>query len=194
MKTLIQCSVLLTAFFLLNACGKHGPYHPEKSWAVYAEYAKDSNIVMKNGLNRRVFDTAEAQEGKDIRLEKDGSITLQKGTYRMTGFSVVTMQATMNTPVNIHNYPGYCLVYLTPYEKDSALVLQNRICVGSPGAAIDTDPSLFDVIYTCKEETNFCVGHQSGKIENNEVYLSVYDVEGAVSPFHVFSRIAITKL
>jgi hypothetical protein len=164
------------------------------SYAIYAEYAKDSNIYMQNGLNRRKYNTTETQVGNDIKLEKDGSITLKPGTYHLTGFSVVTMQATMTTPVNTMNYPGYGLIYPSAYEKDSALVLENRICVGSPGTALDTDPSLFEVVYTCDKEVNICVGHQSGKIYNNEVYLSVYKVGNDVSPYHLFSRIAITRL
>src|SRR5690348_12314604 len=33
------------------------------SYAVYTEYAADTNKLMKNGLNRRVFNKAEAQAG-----------------------------------------------------------------------------------------------------------------------------------
>lgn len=167
---------------------------PKKSYAVYAEFAKDSNIIMKNGLNRRVFDTAEAQYGSNIALEKDGSITLQPGTYHITGFSMVTMQTTFDIPVSKYNqnYPGYCLVYPKEYEQDN--VLQHQVGIGTPGTALDMNPSLFDLVMNCEKETHLCVGHQSGDSLNNEVYLSVYKVAGIPSPYHVFARISIFQL
>ncbi len=55
-------------------------------------------------------------------------------------------------------------------------------------------PSLFDLVFTCTKVTRICVGHQSGDALNNEVYLSVYDVGGITSPFHVFARIAVFKM
>jgi hypothetical protein len=167
----------------------------EKSYAVYAEYARDSNKLMKNGLNRRIFNVTEAQSGTDIKLEKDGSITLQPGTYHIQGFSMVTMQATF-APVtlkNNNNYPGYCLLYPKQYESDTT-ILKNQIGIGSPGTAYDTAPSLVDVIYTCEKEMNICLGHQSGEDLHNEVYISVYSVDGIPSMYHVFARLAINKM
>jgi hypothetical protein len=195
MKRFNIYSIALLLMVALAGCNGTNETHKTKaSYAIYAEYAKGLNKVMQNGLNRRMFDTTEAQAGTDIRLEKDGSIILKPGTYHITGFSAVTMQITMEIVVSVRDYPGYCLVYPSQYEKDSALVLQHRICVGSPGTALDTAPSLFDVVYTCTKEDTICVGHQSGKIFNNEVYLSVYDVAGEKSPYHVFSRVSISKL
>lgn len=167
----------------------------EKSYAVYAEYARDSNKLMKNGLNRRIFNVTEAQSGTDIKLEKDGAITLQPGTYRIQGFSMVTMQSTFAPPVikNNNNYPGYCLLYPKQYETDKT-ILEHQICIGTPGTAYDTAPSLVDVIYTCDKEVTICLGHQSGENLNNEVYISVYSVDGIPSMYHVFARLAITKL
>ena len=83
------------------------------SYAIYAEYAKDANKLMKNGLNRRVFNKVEAQAGADIALNADGSISLAPGTYRISGISTVTMQTTFAPPKITHdiNYPGYSMVY-----------------------------------------------------------------------------------
>jgi hypothetical protein len=164
------------------------------SYAIYAEFALDSNILMKPGLNRRVFNTTEAQHGADIKLEKDGSITLQPGTYHISGFSLVTMQDAFTVPVPKFNlsYPGYCLVYEKAYETNDPL--HHNLGIGSPATALDTAPSLFDLVYTCAQPTAICVGHQSGEELNNEVFLSVYDVGGIKSPFHVFARISVFKL
>jgi hypothetical protein len=165
-----------------------------RSYAIYAEFAQDKNTLMKSGLNRRVFNTVEAQQGADIALEKDGSITLQPGTYRITGFSIVTMQDTFAPPVPKHglNYPGYCVVYPKEFEANGPL--QHQIGIGSPGTALDGNPSLFDLVFTCDKPTTICVGHQSGEELNNEVYLLVYDVAGMTSPYHVFARIAVTRM
>jgi len=167
----------------------------EKSYAVFAEYARDSNKLMKPNLNRRVFNVTEAQSGTDIKLEKDGSVTLQPGTYHIQGFSMVTMQANFAPPAmkTNNNYPGYCLIYPKQYENDTT-ILNHQICIGSPGTAYDTAPSLVDVIYTCEKETTICLGHQSGAELHNEVYISVYSVDGIPSMYHVFARLVINKM
>jgi hypothetical protein len=166
----------------------------DRSYAIYAEFAKDANILMKPGLNRRVFNTTEAQHGSKIQLAKDGSITLQPGTYRLTGFSSVTMQNGFAAPASSHdlNYPGYALVY--PREFETSDPLRHAIGIGSAGSALDASPSLVDLVFTCPKVTQVCVGHQSGEELNGEVYLSVYDVDGMKSPFHVFARVAIFEL
>ena len=187
-------SVVALVFMIVTSGCNDQKEHP-KSYAVYAEFARGSNKVMKDGLNRRVFDTAESQSGSDITLQKDGSITLEPGTYHITGFSMVTTQVTMAPPKpnDSNNYPGYCMVYPKQFEVDS-IVLKHQFCIGSPATALSTVPSLFDVMYTIKEKTDICVGHQVGSGLNGNVYLSVYDVGGVPSNYHVFARIVITKL
>lgn len=171
----------------------HKNHHGGKPFAIYAEFAK-ANVKMDNGLNRRRFNTVEAQHGHEIHLKDDGSITLHPGTYRITGFSIVTMQVTMAPPVPQHNtnYPGYCLLYKREDENNDPLT--NNIGIGSPATALDTAPSHFDLIYSSDEVTHICVGQQNGEELNGEVYLGVYDVGGAKSLYHVFARIAITQL
>lgn len=166
------------------------------SYAVYAEYARDANKLMKGGLNRRVFNKVEAQAGPDITLAGDGSISLAPGTYRITGFSSVTMQTTFAPAVPKHNnnYPGYAMVYPKAAENTGMDVLKQAISIGSPQNALDWPPSLFDAIHTFTARTEIAVGHQSGNDLHDEVYLSVYDVEGAKSDYHAVARIAITKM
>ena len=165
-----------------------------KSYAIYAEFAK-ANVVMQPGLNRRVFNTTEAQHGSNIALNPDGSITLQPGTYHLSGFSLVTMQVTFAPPVTKfdNTYPGYCLVYPKDFETNDPL--HHALGLGSsPATALDNDPSLFDLVLTCDKPTTICVGHQSGEDLHNEVYLDVYEVAGIPSPFHAFARITIFQL
>lgn len=166
-----------------------------RSYAIYAEYAKE-NKLMKGGLNRRVFNTVEAQAGSDIALASDGSISLERGTYRITGLSAVTTQVTMNPQplTNNTNYPGYCLVYPVATETSGMEVLKQAIAIGSPQTAVDMCPSFFDAIYTATEKISIAVGHQSGDDLHNEVYLAVFEVDGTKSPYHLFARIAITRL
>jgi hypothetical protein len=190
----VNLSLLLFALVPVARAQATPPAAANASYAIYAEFAHDTNTLMKPGLNRRVFNTTEAQHGADIKLEKDGSITLQPGTYHISGFSLVTMQDAFTVPVSKFNlsYPGYCLVYEKAYEANDPL--HHNLGIGSPATALDMVPSLFDLVFTCAQPTAICVGHQSGEELNNEVFLSVYDVGGIKSPFHVFARIAVFKL
>jgi len=186
---LTRLSIALLFCLFAAGCGKN---KTSPSFAIYAEFAGNTNVLMKNGLNRRSFNTVEAQSGSDIALERDGSIRLQPGTYRINGFSTVTMQAELTAPVSQNNYPGYCVVYDKAFETNDPL--HHQIGIGSPSTAREMTPSLFDLVFTCTKVTHICVGHQCGDALNNEVYLSVYDVGGVTSPFHVFARIAVFKM
>ncbi len=198
MKPIIAFVAIPVVMLLFAACGGDKQCREgKKSYAVYAEFAHDSNVVMKNGLNRRLFNTTEAQEGKDITLEKDGSITLQKGTYRITGFSLVSMQDEMAAPVyptDSQNYPGYCMLYPKKYESNPAELLKNNICIGTLGIALNSTPSLVDAYYKCEETTSICLGHQVGDDLKDTIFFSVYEIDGIKSDYHVFARVAIEKI
>ena len=166
------------------------------SYAIYAEYARDSNKKMKNGLNRRVFNKAEAQAGGDITLNDDGSITLVPGTYRISGVSTVTMQTTFAPPTIDHdnNYPGYAMVYPVSAEDAGMGTLKEAIAIGTPQTAAALAPSVFDAVYTTIARITIAVGHQSGNDLHDEVYLSVYDVQGEKSDYHAVARVSIWRL
>ncbi|OAI39097.1 hypothetical protein AYO39_03195 [Actinobacteria bacterium SCGC AG-212-D09] len=188
--------LLIGVALVVAGCG--GSSHsasPSRSYAIYGEYAQGSNKLMKNGLNRRVFNKVEAQSGSDATLNSDGSITLKPGTYHITGYSITTMQTTFAPPQPKHdsNYPGYALVYPVADESAGRSLVNDAIGIGSPQTALDATPSLFNLVYTTKATTKIAVGHQSGDDLNNEVYLSVYDVSGETSNYHVFARISIWK-
>lgn len=199
MKKSICATLVLTALLTCIGCQQRrtdAPPPPAPSYAIYGEYARDANKLMKAGLNRRVFNKTEAQAGTDIRLSSDGCIAVTPGTYRLTGFSTVTMQTTFAPPQPAHdnNYPGYSLVYTKDSENSGQAVLANAIAIGSPSTASDLAPSLFDAVHTFKENTDICVGHQAGEDLHDEVYLSVYEVAGTPSDYHAVARIAVTKL
>jgi hypothetical protein len=166
------------------------------SYAVYGEYARTANKLMKNGLNRRVFNKVEAQSGNDITLNADGSITLLPGTYRITGSSTVTMQTSFAPPAinNNNNYPGYSIVYPVSLEQSGLATVEQAIAIGTPNTASYLAPSVFEAVYTALLTTNIAVGHQSGNDLHGEVYLSIYDVDGAKSDYHAVARVAITRL
>lgn len=192
LKRVTALSLLSSLALVLAACGSS----THASYAVYGEYASGSNKLMKPDLNRRVFNKVEAQSGNDIHLNDDGSITLQRGRYHVTGYSITTMQTTFAPPKAAHdtNYPGYALVYPAADETSGQSLLEHAIGTGSPQTALDGTPSMFDLYYTAQEKTEIAVGHQSGAKLYDEVYLSVYEVAGTPSNYHVFARISITKL
>ena len=197
------CIPFFATVFLIACSGKEecADHKCKEAYAIYAEYAHDSNKLMQPDLNRRVLDSVEAQSGTDIQLIKEGEnrgcITVEKGTYRMIGFSMVTMQDSLSLPHMKYNntYPGYALVYPRLYE-DSAMtpILKHTIGIGCLSIPYFSTSSLFDCIYTFKEKTTIAVGHQSGHDLHDEVYLSIYEVDGLKSDYHVCARIAITKI
>lgn len=168
----------------------------DHSFAIYGEYARDANKVMQDGLNRRVFNETEAQAGPHIRLNDDGSITLLPGTYRLTGFSTVTMQTAMTPPrITDGNFPGYCLVYRKSDESSGESILAKAIAIGSPATSDLLSPSIFDAIHFFDEPTEICVGHQSGDDLKGQVWLSIYEPAGGKpSAYHVVARVAITRM
>ncbi len=184
---------IATSSIVLSGCSEKKEH--SRSYAIVAEFARDSNRHMKDNLNRRVFDTVMSSEGKDITLEKDGSVTLEPGTYHINGYSLVTTQVTMAPPVpnDSNNYPGYCLLYPKQFESDTT-ALSHNITVGSPATALNTTPSLFDIVYTVKERTTICLGHQVGKDLNGQVYLSVYEVGGIPSNYHIFAQMCVERM
>lgn len=206
---LLHASITSAAAALAAPAVAHGTEHsagssrdkskgpsPALSYAVYAEYAAGTNKLMQPGLNRRVFNKIEAQSGDDIALSGDGIITLQPGTYRITGVSTITMQtgyAPPEFPSN-NNFPGYAVVIPVSAEQLGMAMLDSAIAIGTPATAGYLAPSVFDAIYTTSNEVDIEVIHQAGQDLNGLVYLSIYDVLGMTSPYHVVARVTITRM
>lgn len=160
-------------------------------YAVFGEYAEGRNKLMQPGFNRRVFQRIDSQAGQGIRLNGDGTITIAPGTYRINGFSMVTQQLGFSPPTFEHdnNYPGYAIV-----KPANSSDFGDAIAIGSLSTAGYSTPSIFDAIYSTDTEVVVEVGHQAGKALNAEVYLSVYEVDGVTSPYHLAARVCITRL
>ena len=204
MKKIFHFCISVLSFFLFAGCGgnENGDHKLRPApFAIYAEYAHDSNKLMQPNLNRRVFDTVEAQFGTDIKLETTGvlkgCITLERGTYHIVGSSMVTMQDSLSLPVPKYNntYPGYALAYPVLYEDSSMnSILAHAVGIGYLSTPYSSTSSVFDCVYTVKEKTTIAVGHQSGSNLHDEVYLSVFEVDSVKSNYHVCARVAITKI
>lgn len=168
--------------------------HHVPSYAIFSEFAK-SNLRMQNGLNRRIFNTTEALRGTDIRLGEDGVVHLSPGTYRITGFSMVTMQVTMDPPKVKSNYPGYCLVYDLEEEADPR---DKHISVGTPATSAECTPSQFEFVLQTDRPRRICLGHQSGNNLLEPIYLTLYEIGtetgSETSPYHLFAKMAIYKM
>ncbi len=174
------------------------------SYAILAEFETAQNKMI-SGSNRRIFNREEAMAGNKIRPEKNdlggytGAIVLQAGTYRINGFSTVTMQTEFyKKQVNEH-FPGYCVLYRLEDEDDTR---HKNFCVGSWALSDGSYPSLFDCFFTCESETTICVGHQAGDVEKHEedVYYGVNSEgvdeygEPRTSGQRLFARIAICEI
>lgn len=166
-----------------------------EAYAVYAEQTKsvDDTVEMATGVVARTFNTQEVQTGIAIRQVSEREIELQPGTYRISGVSILTM-VTSSAPVPTDGltniYPGYCMVYDSskpPTEQDMSGV----ICLGTPGTAYDTDPSIFDCFYSCEQTMRISLGHQCSydMPADHKVYL-----RAGGSIYHVFARMAILKI
>ncbi len=181
----------------LGGCGKVGkvqtPEPPKAlSHAVLAEFGQE-NTLMDGGLNRRVFNQVLSERGDKIALDEDGSVSIQPGSYRISGLSLITMQDVL-TPISANEvYPGYCVVYDCRYDGREAL--SSAVAVGTMGVALYSSPSIFDTVVTFSEPTEICLGHQAGQVIKENVYLTYIDgdPEGP-SDARIFAQMSIFEL
>lgn len=187
MKSINLLLLPLALFF----CGCQERGH--ESYAVLAEYGQD-NKVMIDGVNRRVLNTVLSSQGDDIVLNEDGSIKIKAGRYRISGYSLVTMQDDVTVIDSDLAYPGYCIVYHKKYENDRKEMLKYAVAVGQVSVALYSTPSIFDNIAVFPSDATICLGHQSGK-DVQGVYLTFVDgdPEGP-SESRVFAQITIIKM
>ncbi len=149
---------------------------PYEAYAIYADQPVQLGVAteMGPGLVSRAFNIAQAESGAAIsRLRTNDAtdctvIRLLAGTYRITGFSILTMDnpigpdGTTNPPVlNVTNkFAGYALVYDADKPPKGVSDLGNVIDLGSVQQAYDSTPSLFDIVAAFTKTTNISVGHQ----------------------------------
>jgi hypothetical protein len=73
-------------------------------------------------------------------------------------------------------------------------LLKHAYGIGTLSIPLYSTPSEFDCEIAVKEKTTIAVGHQSGHDLHDEVYISVYEVAGVKSDYHVFARIVIDRI
>ena len=171
-----------------------------KSYAVFAEYAKESRPML-TGWNTRVFNTLETDSGSDIHLGEDGIITLEPGTYHIVASSLVTYlpddfsgedggddSSTSEKPEG-WPHPGYCELRELVPGVERAWITTGTMCNASYLGA-----SLVDTYYTAAARCQIFVTHQIGGEDWHveDVYLQFHG--GNASTNHVMARISIEKL
>lgn len=184
------CIVLLLAS-IVSLAGPAVSHEP--SYAVFAEMGR-ANKSMAGGVNRRVFNKVVASRGSDVALQADGAIRVQPGTYHISGYSLVTIQDSLNVKASPLLYPGYCLLYESRYERDRAGLLKNVLALGCPSTACYASPSIFDTVVTFSKPIEICLGHQAGN-DVSSVFLTFVDGDPAgASATRVFAQVSIFRV
>ena len=211
--------ILLIGFALISCQNKtqHENNQKTNDIAVYAEHSK-SKKPLQAGWNTRVFNKVENQIGSQISLDTiSGIITLEKGTYHITGNSAVTYNDSIpdlssgnagqpTKPVPNAGYARLIDINKKAGKNDDAFV------VGTLSNA-NMLPSFIDTYLVVKDKTEIILEHQAGfdshegmnlppkehSDEDSDSTKSIVDgiyLQDNVlnSPWHVFARIAIRRL
>jgi hypothetical protein len=147
--------------------------HPAQSYAFFSEYGTE-NVPMKPGLNRRALNTVDVISGDDVELLPDGSVRIQPGTYRLSGFSMLVYEPPADSGTDELPLPGYCMLYPCAYENDRQKLVEYSVATGNVSMPTVMVPSRFETIVTFEEEATLCLGHQNGH-EVTGLYLIYVD-------------------
>jgi hypothetical protein len=183
-----------------------------EAYAIYADQPAQLGVAteMEAGLVPRIFNIVQSECGDAISRVRTTDpktdctvIRLAAGMYRISGFSILTMDdpniTDPKTPgcppvLKVANkFPGYALVYNADTPPQSASDMTWSIDVGSISQAYDTSPSLFDTVAAFTKTTNISVGHQCTYTPGgpNPVYIRIGTKD---SLFHTFAKVAILKI
>ena len=187
---------------------RRAEFHDES--AIYADRPTQLGVAteMGSGVVPRTFNVVQAEAGCAISRVRTSDpatdctvIRLLAGTYRITGFSLLTMDnpngpdGTTNPPVlNVTNkFPGYALVYDADNPPRGVADLGTAMDIGSVQQAYDSTPSLVDTIVALTRTTNISLGHQCTYTPGGKepVYIRIATRD---SVFHTFAKIAIHKI
>lgn len=181
-----------------------------EAYAIYAECTGPDlgTEEMKIGMPNRVFNKVEAFSGNAIDIPKEYKgerIRLQRGIYRVSGLSFLTMLSSGEPPVPPVDvtylkdvYPGYCILY-DANNPPSLEDMSGALCIGTMGTAYDGVPSFFDCVLEVKDKPlEMSLGHQCSydkpdPASPGETYLKVYLRLGG-SDYHICARISIFKI
>jgi hypothetical protein len=169
-------------------------------YAVFTEFSPGTKQA-KGGWNRRIFTDTDSRRGTAIQCDfATGIVTLAPGTYRISGFSMVTYESGSEPETTTIRAPasaGYCrLRTFNPALDVDPLEMRaldnadpSVICIGSASTA-NLVPSLFDAVYETEKPSPILLEHQSGS-KPEQIYLRIFTQE---SKWHAFARISIRRL
>ena len=181
---------------------------PFEACAIYADRPTEYGVAteMGEGAVNRIFNTVQIEWGTAISRVRTSDpktdcteIQLLPGTYRISGFSILTMDVPTEPPMLApsNKYAGYCLVYNPADPPKGVSDLGKAIDIGSVTTAFDTAPSLFDCVFSCTEPTRISVAHQCTYqlSTKDQVYDKVYiRIATKDSLVHTFAKISILKI
>lgn len=183
-----------------------------EAYAIYADQPTQLGIAteMKPGLVPRIFNVVQSEYGDAICRVRTSDpttdctvIQLTAGTYRIAGFSILTMDNPNVTdpkqpgcpPVLkvANKFAGYALVYNADTPPKAAADMTWAIDIGSVSQAYDSAPSLFDVVVAFTKTTHISVGHQCTYKPGgtDRVYIRIATQD---SLFHTFAKVSIFKI
>lgn len=197
-KLLLGGAAMLAGASLPGPAGAQNPRPAE--YAVFTEFSPASKL-MAPGWNRRVFTDTDSRKGTSIQCDfATGIVTLAPGSYRLTGFSMVSYASGSepeSTTIRAPASAGYCRLRVhnpaVAVDDANLRAIANNdpsvICLGSPGTP-NLSPSLFDAYYETDKTAQILLEHQSGT-KPQQIYLRVF-VEN--SKWHAFARLNIQRL
>jgi hypothetical protein len=184
--------------------------HPYEAYAIYADQPTQLGVAteMGAGVVPRTFNVVQAESGVAISRVRTNDpstdctvIQLLAGTYRITGFSILTMDNPLgpdgktNPPVLkvTNKFAGYALLYDADKPPKGVADLGSAIDLGSVQQAYDSTPSLIDIVASFTKTTRITMGHQCTYTPGGKepVYIRIATRD---SLFHTFAKISILKI
>lgn len=176
--------------------------------AAFSEYPASSEEFKESpdGIYRREWNTTDHEDPlRRITLNKEKTaLRLQRGVYRLTGYSSLTMMAGVAPVIDMANaYPGCCYVYdarrwpAIPGPPDAGFdeFMASLYAVGSIAVAMYSGLSVFECVIRVRgAPASVSVAHQCGYVSAkaaNKVYVRV---GGGDSLYHQMARISVYQI
>ena len=191
------CVLLLTIASTGCSTAERAPskqiHAPADSYAFFSEYAME-NEPLKPGLNRRVLNTVDVISGDDVELLPDGSVRIQPGTYRLSGFSMLAYEPPADSDTEQLPLPGYYMLYPCAYADDRQKLVEYSVATGNTAMPTAMGASRFETIVTFDEEATLCLGHQNGH-DVTGLYLNYVDGDPAgKSTNRMMAQVGVMRL
>lgn len=139
-----------------------------QAFAIFAEDSPATKDMVASKMNSRVFTFNEVSSpGRRIQRDPDtGVVTVEPGTYHVTGFSQVcydydassTHIGDQTIKTESFSNAGYCVLR---HDGDGTAADDVNIVIGSMSNA-NCDASMFDAIFSTGSQAKLILEHQSG--------------------------------